>query len=88
MSLKQAARNFGIPRPISQFRLSKKFLKAEHGPYTILTSAEENTLVTWITDCQRNGFPRRKEDTVWSVKQSLEKNPRPNPFKDNCHEEG
>jgi hypothetical protein len=30
-------------------------------------SEEERTLVTWIEDCARKGFPKRKEDIQISV---------------------
>lgn len=69
MSKREAARIFNIPRSTLQFRKSDQFVKPRHGPATILTSDEENTLVQWIKECHQKGFPRRKEDIQVSVKQ-------------------
>jgi len=40
-------------------------------------------LENWILECSFKGFPRRKEDLQLSVKLFLDKNDRPNPFKNN-----
>lgn len=82
MSKKAAARKHGVPRGTIQFRLSKKFTKAEHGPPPIVNKDEEDMLVKWISDCCRKGFPKRKEDVQLSVQEFLTLNNRPNPFKD------
>lgn len=83
ISKKAAARKYGIPRSTIQFRLGEKFKKVRHGPNTYLTDVEEETLVQWILDSYRKGFPRRKDDIISSVKKFLDENPRKNPFKDN-----
>ncbi|KAF2886911.1 hypothetical protein ILUMI_19262 [Ignelater luminosus] len=83
-----AVRRFGVPRPTLQFRLCENFTKAEDGSPSVLKCAEEKQIVNWVIDCQGKGFPRRKEDTIWSVKQFFEKNSWPNSFKDNCSGEG
>lgn len=72
-----------IPRSTLQFRSSSKFVKSSLGPSPILSSLEEKELVGWIIDCQKKGFPRRKEDVQVSVKQFLDDNPRENPFTNN-----
>lgn len=72
-----------IPRSTLQFRNSDKFVKSSFGPCPILSLVEENQLAEWIIDCQKKGFPRRKEDIQASVKQFLDDNPRQNPFTDN-----
>lgn len=83
MSKKSVAAKYGIPRSTLQFRLGSKFKKPRHGPNTYLTHTEEETLVQWILDSHRKGFPRRRDDICASVKKFLDVNPRPNPFKDN-----
>lgn len=88
MSKREACRKYKIPRATIQFRLSEKFTKTSHGPSPILTAHEEDILIKWIKDCQRKGFPRRKEDIQISVKQFLDDTPRENPFKDNLPGDG
>ncbi|CAK1603693.1 unnamed protein product [Parnassius mnemosyne] len=88
MSKRAAAKVFGIPRGTLQFRLQGNFLKTRPGPPTILTNDEENTLVEWIIQSSRKGFPRRKEDLLHSVTDFLKKSPRPNNFIDNKPGEG
>jgi hypothetical protein len=88
MSKKAASKMFGIPRTTLIFRLSDKFRKIDPGPSPVLTAAEEATLVEWIICNQKKGFPRRKEDVQESVKQFLDQNPRPNPFRDNIPGDG
>ncbi|KAJ8983254.1 hypothetical protein NQ317_015603 [Molorchus minor] len=88
MPKREACRKHNIPRATLQFRLSEKFTKSSHGPSPILSSQEETILVRWIKDCQRKGFPRRKEDIQISVKQFLDDSPRENPFKNNLPGDG
>ncbi|KAJ4438193.1 hypothetical protein ANN_14132 [Periplaneta americana] len=83
MSFKAAAIRFGVPRATLQFRLSKKFMKISRGPAPVLNSEEESTLVRWIFECARKGFPRHKENLQTNVKKFLQENDCPNPFKDN-----
>ena len=84
MHIRKAAIKFQIPRATLQFRRSNKFKKTGHGPAPVLTKDEEATLVEWIFECHRKGFPRRKEDVLCSVKHFLDMTPRPNPFRNNC----
>lgn len=77
-----------IPRSTLQFRTSKKFVKSTFGPSPILSVAEEKELVEWIVDCQKKGFPRRKEDIQASVKQFLDDILRENPFTNNYPGDG
>lgn len=88
MPKRTACKKYKIPRATLQFRFSEKFTKSSHGPSPILSSQEEDLLVNWINDCQRKGFPRRKEDIQRSVKQFLDDSPRENPFKNNLPGDG
>lgn len=57
MSKKAAAKRFGITRSTIQYRLGEKVKSPVYEPSTILTREEEDTLVKWIFQCQRKGFP-------------------------------
>lgn len=83
MSKKAAARQFGIARTTLIFRLKNPEQKTTCGPSSVLTKEEEGMLVKWILECSKKGFPRRKEDVQLSVKNFLEVDGRPNPFKNN-----
>jgi hypothetical protein len=82
MSKKLAAKTFHVPRGTIQFRLRKVDHQDLPGPSTVLTKNEEETLVKWIKDCCRKGFPRRKLDVQLSVAHFIKKANRKNPFKD------
>ncbi|KAF2889822.1 hypothetical protein ILUMI_16351 [Ignelater luminosus] len=62
LSKRKAAAVFNFPRSTLQFRLSENVVKSKHGPNPVLSVAEENTLVDWILECQKKGFPQRKID--------------------------
>lgn len=84
MSQKSAAKKFGVARSTLQFRL--KNLNKEHfscGPSTVLSTNEEETLVKWLLESSKKGFPRRREDLQNSVKLFLDEQERPSPFKNN-----
>lgn len=82
-SKKATALKYGVPRATLQFRLSEKFKKTEKGPCPILTKEEEQSLVNWILESHKKGFPRRKEDIQASVKRFLDAVVRKTPFKNN-----
>lgn len=82
-SKKAAAKKYGVPRSTLQFRLGPNFTKIEVGRSTFLTKDEEDSLVKWLIDSHRKGFPRRKIDLQLSVKSFLDANIRKTPFKDN-----
>ncbi|KAL0852107.1 hypothetical protein ABMA28_000347 [Loxostege sticticalis] len=88
MPKKTGAVKFNVPRATIQFRLSDKYIKNRPGPSTVLTQEEETVLVDWIITSSRKGFPRRREDLVKSVKDFLDKNPRPNQFIQNTPGKG
>lgn len=80
MSKKLAAKTYNVPRSTLQFRKKFPNKKSRPGPATILTPTEETTLVNWLIDCGRKGFPKRKEDLIASVADFIKKDGRPNPF--------
>ncbi|KAJ8952300.1 hypothetical protein NQ314_007568 [Rhamnusium bicolor] len=52
------------------------------GPPTALTQEEEELLVRWICACANKGFPLNKRLLCETVKDLIESDNRPNPFKD------
>lgn len=80
ISKKSAAKLFNIPRSTLQFRLSESYKKSRPGPITILTKVEENQIVEWVVESCKRGFPKRKEDILFSVKAFLDTSPRQHPF--------
>ncbi|KAJ8952744.1 hypothetical protein NQ318_008058 [Aromia moschata] len=65
------------------FAKYKNLKKVSHGPSPVLSVEEEHTLVEWILECQRKGFPRRKTDIKISVKKYLDEVKRTSIFRDN-----
>lgn len=81
LSKKGTTKQFNVSRSTLQFRLKNPDGKKTCGPSTILTADEEKLLETWILESGKKGFPQRKEDLQLSVKQFLDNDNRPNPFK-------
>lgn len=84
MSQKSVAIKFGVVRSTLQFRLKntdKQNISCGHS--TILATNEEITLVKWLLESCKKGFPRRREDLQNSVKLLLDEQERPSPFKNN-----
>ena len=49
----------------------------------VLSQSREGDLVKWITECNKKGFPRRKENIQASVKQCLDETGLKNLFRNN-----
>ena len=56
---------------------------ARSGPPPILTKDEEAELVEWVINMNRIGYGRTKDQLNLTVKALLDKDNRPNPFKNN-----
>ena len=56
---------------------------ARSGPPPILTKDEEAELVEWIINMNRIGYGRTKDQLTLTVKALLDKDNRPNTFKNN-----
>lgn len=79
MSIRTAAKHFGIPRSTIRSRLKKKNQKQiRAGPDTALLADEENEIESWIFDMQDRGYPITKNWLLDSVKQYLDANNREN----------
>lgn len=81
MSQKHAAETFQIPRSTLQFKMKFPDKKNRPGPRTVLTENEELLLEAWLIKNSLDGYPKRKEDLLYRVAQIINKNQRPNPFK-------
>lgn len=56
MSLRQASREFGVPRATLQFRESEKFNKIGFRSNPVVSKGEEDTLVKWIVENMKKAF--------------------------------
>ncbi|XP_058817167.1 uncharacterized protein LOC131680470 [Topomyia yanbarensis] len=84
MSIKKAAKYFGIPRSTIRSRILKKNQdQIRAGPDTNLLMEEENELEAWIIDMQNRGYPITKNWLLDSVKQFMDATPRKNRFVNN-----
>jgi len=83
MAVREASRKFDIPRATLQDRLHGRVLSGKSGPQTVLTAAEETKLVLYMMECGKVGFPLDKSDVKETVKNLLDDDGRPNPFKEN-----
>jgi hypothetical protein len=85
LKAKQASRIYGIPRVTILNRVYNRVAMAatSSGPSSILTKSEEALLKQWIVDMGRMSFPITKDLLKKSVKEILDQDGRPNPFKDN-----
>lgn len=83
MPIKVASRTFSIPRGTLQNRVHNRTKKSVNrsGPAPILTAEEEKSIVDWIDENMRRGFPKRYGDMIFAVKEFLDNCPRSNPFK-------
>lgn len=88
MSMLKASKFYNVPRSTLRFRCSSKFKKCHPGPDTVLSSSDEDTLVNWLKECVRKGFPRSKNDLRLAVKEYLDENPCDNPFTNNMPGKG
>ena len=85
MKVGRAATQFQIPRSTLRFRLGPNFRnKTSKGPKKVLSTNEEDTLVQWLIECQKKGFPKTALDLQSSVKAFIENDKRPYPSTDNC----
>ncbi|KAH0819510.1 hypothetical protein GEV33_003282 [Tenebrio molitor] len=83
MSVRAIAANYGIPKSTIHFKLKNPSSKDTYGPVPYLSIEEKQRLVKWISEMGKRGFPRKVENLLSSVKNFLDHNPRPNPFKNN-----
>ena len=83
LSYRQAQSMYGIPRSTLYDHKTGKVSTSKRGPATVLTSAEEDMLVQWSLHMADIGYGRTREQLCLTVKKILDKDGRPNPFRDN-----
>jgi hypothetical protein len=84
MPIREAVRTFGVKRSTLQDKVHNRVpVTATSGPDPILTCAEEDLLVDYIIACANIGYPLDKNDLKDTVKIILDKDGRPNMFKNN-----
>ena len=84
LSVRTAAAAHGIPKStLFDYASGKVEIGSKRGPDTILTAAEEQMLVNYVIHMAEIGYGRTREHLCNTVKEILEKDGRPNPFKNN-----
>ena len=79
-----AAAKYGIPRStLSDHVLGKVELGKKPGPPPVLTPEEEKYLVQWTIDMYEIEYCQTGRQVTEMIKKILDKDGRPNPFKDN-----
>ena len=84
LSYRGAQAKYGIPRStLSDHALGKVTLGKKPGPSPVLTPEEEKYLAQWTIDMYEIGYGQTRQQVTEMVKKILDKDGRPNPFKDN-----
>ncbi|KAG5877997.1 hypothetical protein JTB14_033646 [Gonioctena quinquepunctata] len=63
-SYRKVAEKYGIPKSTIEFEKKHPIHKSTFGPSPVLTPEEEDTLVQWIFEMAKKGFPCKKEDIL------------------------
>lgn len=83
IKIAEASRKYHIPESTIRARKLGKYSDKPPGPSTVLSNAEENELVEWITYCCKQGFPVTKNKLVENVKILCDHDNRETPFLNN-----
>ncbi len=84
MSKKRAALVYGVPRTTLIDKLSGRVPEvAKSGPSTVLTPAEEETLVNYVSLMASIGYPLSKANLLCEVKRALDRDCRNTLFTNN-----
>ena len=83
LTLRQAEAVYGVPKStLSDYVSGKVKLGQCQGPPTVLSAEEEGKLARWALEMAAIGYGRSKEQILLTVQKIVEKDQRPNPFKD------
>ena len=83
LTLRQAEAVYGVPKStLSDYVSGKVKLGQCQGPPTVLSAKEEGKLARWALEMAAIGYGRSKEQILLTVQKIVEKDQRPNPFKD------
>lgn len=84
LSIRKAAKNWGIKRPTLQDRVSGQVeIGRRRGPPPILTKQEESQFADWLIELANRGFGASKKSFLDAVKMFLDKDGRATPSKGN-----
>ncbi|XP_062698832.1 uncharacterized protein LOC134284219 isoform X2 [Aedes albopictus] len=84
MTMYKVQKYYGIPRATMQYRLGEQFKnKGRTGPDCILSAGEESTIVQWIQNMEKRGFPITRKALILKVTAYLRQHPRPNTSRNN-----
>ena len=83
LTLRQAEAVYGVPQStLSDYVSGKVKLGRCQGPPTVSSAEEEVKLAWWALEMAAIGYGRSKEQILLTVQKIVEKDQRPNPFKD------
>lgn len=80
MPINTASNKYQIPRSTLHNKKTAKYADKRPGPETILTTAEELSLVQWISNCSKQNMPVSKQQLLNSVALLVKLLARENPF--------
>ena len=82
MSIREASRNFGVPRGTIQDRLHLRVPEGPRkmGPDSILNKLEEAEIAIWLKDIATCGFGKKPDNLFNTVQDMMIEDGRPNPF--------
>lgn len=83
LSVRKAAKKWGIPKSTLQDKLGRQVEKKRKGPRTVLTEAEEDRFAEWLIERAKRGFGVTKDEFLDSVKTFIEKDKRETNFTGN-----
>lgn len=76
MSAYGASKAFGIPMSTIRYRMSNRWKQSTRpGPSTVLSTAEEQEIVSWMIGIKERGFPVSRENVLSKVSEFLSSNP-------------
>ncbi|XP_061169161.1 uncharacterized protein LOC133178483 [Saccostrea echinata] len=84
ISLNKASEIYSIPKATLSYKVNGKLpLLCKSGPRPVLTENEEAKLADWACKMAAIGFGRTRNELLDTVQKILERDQRPNPFKNN-----
>ncbi len=83
LSVRKAAKKWGIAKSTLQDRLDGKVAKVRKGPPTVLTKAEEDRFAEWLIERAKRGFGVTKDEFLDCVKTFIDKDKRKTKFTGN-----
>ena len=83
-SFRKAELKYGIPRStLNDYTTGRVEIGKRQGPQPVLRKDEELYLVNWAVEMNKIGYGQTRRQICEMVKKILDKDGRPNPFKDN-----